>query len=55
MDASRRKIEKIIGRVCATCEGISLGDVLQTATTAALVKSVSFATSTLLAKLGKRR
>lgn len=47
------RVSAIGGTICSIWASISLGDVLQTALTAALGTIVSFATSRLLAKLGK--
>ncbi len=49
------RVSAIGGTICSIWASISLGDVLQTALTAALGTLVSFATSRLLAKLGKRK
>lgn len=49
------RVSAIGGTICSIWASISLGDVLQTALTAALGTIVSFATSRLLAKLGKRK
>ncbi len=49
------RISAIGGAICSVWASISLGDVLQTALTAALGTLVSFATSRLLSKLGKRK
>ncbi|QIH34093.1 MULTISPECIES: hypothetical protein [Sphingobacterium] len=49
------RISTIGGTICSIWASISLGDVLQTVLTAALGTLVSFATSRLLAKLGKRK
>jgi len=49
------RISAIGGTICSIWASISLGDVLQTALTAALGTLVSFATSRLLAKWGKRK
>ncbi|HAU55703.1 MAG TPA: hypothetical protein DHU90_00935 [Sphingobacterium sp.] len=49
------RISALGGTLCSIWASISLGDVLQTALTAALGTLISFATSRLLAKLGKRK
>ncbi|WP_343566630.1 hypothetical protein [Sphingobacterium sp.] len=49
------RVSAIGGTICSIWASISLGDVLQTALTAALGTLVSFATSRLLAKLSKRK
>ncbi|WP_157626060.1 MULTISPECIES: hypothetical protein [Sphingobacterium] len=49
------RISAFGGTICSIWASISLGDVLQTALTAALGTLISFATSRLLAKLGKRK
>jgi mannitol-specific phosphotransferase system IIBC component len=49
------RVSAIGGTICSIWASISLGDVLQTVLTAALGTLVSFATSRLLAKLGKRK
>lgn len=49
------RVSAIGGTICSIWASISLGDVLQTALTAALGTLVSFATSRLLARLGKRK
>jgi hypothetical protein len=49
------RISALGGTICSIWASISLGDVLQTALTAALGTLISFATSRLLAKLGKRK
>lgn len=55
MKVNEIRISAIGGTLCSIWASISLGDVLQTALTAALGTLVSFATSRLLAKLGKRK
>lgn len=49
------RISSIGGSICAIWASISLGEVLQTAMTAVLGTLISYATSRLLAKVGKRK
>lgn len=55
MKVNDMRVSAIGGTICSIWASISLGDVLQTALTAALGTLVSFATSRLLAKWGKRK
>jgi mannitol-specific phosphotransferase system IIBC component len=55
MKVNDLRVSAIGGTICSIWASISLGDVLQTALTAAMGTLVSFATSRLLAKLGKRK
>ncbi|WP_367330739.1 hypothetical protein [Sphingobacterium multivorum] len=55
MKGNDMRISALGGTICSIWASISLGDVLQTALTAALGTLISFATSRLLAKLGKRK
>lgn len=55
MKVNDMRVSAIGGTICSIWASISLGDVLQTALTAVLGTLVSFATSRLLAKLGKRK
>jgi len=49
------RISAVGGTLCSIWASISLGDVLQTALTAALGTLVSFATSWLLGRYGRKR
>lgn len=55
MKVNDMRVSAIGGTICSIWASISLGDVLQTVLTAALGTLVSFATSRLLVKLGKRK
>jgi hypothetical protein len=55
MKVNEIRLSAIGGTICSIWASISLGDVLQTALTAALGTLVSFATSKLLAKWGTRK
>ena len=48
------RISALGGTICSIWASISLGDVLQTALTAALGTIVSFATSRLLGRMNKK-